>query len=218
MAPDLLVLESAGSTNDELVARASSSADFAVVVTANQTAGRGRLGRVWVAPPGKSLAISVLLRPRLPGGEGLDFEHFGWLPLVAGVAMTQAVETVLTQRRVGLKWPNDVLVDDRKVSGILTELIPAEGAVVVGAGINLTMGTDELPTETSTSLTLAGADEFELADRVLSAYLRALRDLVTEFVRVGGDAEGSGIRSLVAEYCTTLGRSVGGEPPLLRET
>jgi BirA family biotin operon repressor/biotin-[acetyl-CoA-carboxylase] ligase len=211
--PNLLELESTGSTNDELVRRAASSGDFTVIVTDDQTAGRGRLGRVWIAPPGKTLAISVLLRPRLPGGEQLDFDHFGWLPLIAGVAMTQAVGSVLPPERVGLKWPNDVLVDDHKVCGILAELVPAEGAVVIGAGINLTIARDELPTETSTSLALAGADEAQLADRVLSAYLVALRDLSSEFIRIGGDVEGSGIRSLVTEYCTSLGRDVRVELP-----
>ncbi|CAN5286002.1 biotin--[acetyl-CoA-carboxylase] ligase [soil metagenome] len=210
---NLLVLASAGSTNDELVAHAAASPDFDVVVTDDQRAGRGRLGRVWVAPPGKTLAISVLLRPRLPGGEALAFDHFGWLPLIAGVAMTRAVASVVPAHRVGLKWPNDVLVDDKKVSGILAELVPAEGAVVIGAGINLTIARDELPTETSTSLLLAGADETELADRVLSVYLGELRDLTRGFVSVGGDAEGSDIRALVTEYCTTLGRDVRVELP-----
>ncbi len=213
MAPELLHLESTGSTNDELVSRAATSPDFSVVVTDDQTAGRGRLGRVWIAPPGKTLAISVLLRPRLPGGEALAFDHYGWLPLIAGVAMTQAVGSVLPPHRVGLKWPNDVLVDDKKVCGILAELVPAGTEVVIGAGINLTFAQEELPTETSTSLALAGADEIDLADRVLSAYLLALRDLTGEFVRIGGDADGSGIHSLVTEYCTTLGRDVRVQLP-----
>jgi BirA family transcriptional regulator, biotin operon repressor / biotin---[acetyl-CoA-carboxylase] ligase len=214
---NLVVLASAGSTNDEAVARAATSPDFTVIVTDVQTAGRGRLGRTWVAPAGKTLAISVLLRPRLPGGESLDFDHYGWLPLIAGVAMTQAVGTVLPPHRVGLKWPNDVLVGtdgaEAKVCGILAELVPAEGAVVIGAGINLTIERAELPTPTSTSLALAGAEDTELADRVLSAYLVALRSLTAEFIRLGGDAEGSGIRSLVTEFCTTLGRNVRVELP-----
>src|SRR6187431_853116 len=90
LVAQLEILPSAGSTNDELVAAASSLSDFAVVVTDDQTAGRGRLGREWVAPAGKCLAVSVLLRPVLPGREPLALEHFGWLPLLAGVAMARA--------------------------------------------------------------------------------------------------------------------------------
>lgn len=209
----LVILPSAGSTNDELVARAAGEPDFSVLVTDEQTAGRGRLGRAWTAPAGKSLAISVLLRPRLPGGENLAFDHYGWLPLLAGAAMTAAVATVIPAERVGLKWPNDVLVDGLKVSGLLAELVATENAVVLGAGLNLTMTRDELPTETSTSLVLAGAEPDGLADRVLLAYLEGLRDLYRSFVRLGGDAEGSGIRSLVTDLCITLGRTVRVELP-----
>lgn len=211
----LRVLESAGSTNDVLVGSAAGEPHFSVVVTDEQTAGRGRLGRVWVAPPGKTLAISVLLRPRTPDGDPMDFDLFGWLPLIAGAAMTTAVASVLPADRVGLKWPNDVLVDGLKVSGILAELVPSENAVVIGAGINLSMTHDELPTPTSTSLELAGAIPAgdELADTILSTYLGTLRDLVDEYAGAGADADGSGIRSLVTELCITLGHSVRVELP-----
>lgn len=213
LASRLDALAECGSTNTVLVSRAAEGwPDFSVVVTDTQTDGRGRLGRVWLAPPGKTLAVSVLLRP------GLPLESFGWIPLLAGVAMARAVEQLLgsasatTSAKVGLKWPNDVLVDDLKVSGLLAELVAggpeSEAAVVVGAGLNLTIAAGELPTETSTSLSLVGADTDDLFDRALSAYLRELRGLYELFVRHGGDAEASGIRSIVRESCATLGRSV----------
>lgn len=216
-------VDASPSTNTELVARAADAGavpDFSVLVTTNQTAGRGRLGRVWVAPPGKTLAISVLLRPMLPAGEPLELTHFGWLPLLAGVAMATAVESVITEPRVGLKWPNDVQVDGLKVAGLLAELVPGGGgtdgnAVVIGAGLNLTMAAGELPTVSSTSLGLAGApvDSPGSADAVLAAYLRALRSLYTGFVRLGADADASGLRELVREKCTTLGQQVRVELP-----
>ena len=133
IANRLLILAEAGSTNDELVALAGSEPDFSVVVTGNQTAGRGRLGRRWVAPAGSSLATSVLLRPVLPGGEPLAIKHYGWLPLIAGAAMARALQP-LVPGRVGLKWPNDVQIDGLKVCGVLAELVPPGDAVVIGSG------------------------------------------------------------------------------------
>jgi len=217
VAENLEVLPEAGSTNDVLVAQASagSPADFSVVVTGNQTAGRGRLGRVWVAPPGASLAVSVLLRPVLPAGQPLEIGHFGWLPLIAGIAMTRAVQSLVPAHRVGLKWPNDVQIDGLKVSGLLAELLPAGDAVVMGAGLNLSLTREQLPTPVSTSLALSGATlvDDELADAALSAYLTNLRDLYTDFVRLGADPVGSGIAQQLDELCTTIGQQVKVELP-----
>ena len=205
------------STNTELLGRlpGGNVPDFSVLVTGSQTAGRGRLGRVWVAPPGKTLAISVLLRPVLPAGEPLELSHYGWLPLIAGVAMATAVETVVEPARVGLKWPNDVQVDGLKVSGLLAELLPTGDAVVIGAGVNLSLDREQLPTPVSTSLALVGVEPVgdALADAALSAYLVALRELYTDFVRLGGDALGSGVSEQLDELCTTIGQQVKVELP-----
>ena len=158
LTPQLIVLEEAASTNDELLARASAGLlpQFSAVVTMNQTAGRGRLGRAWVAPPGQTLAVSVLLRPVLPDGEPLGLEHYGWIPLIAGIAMARVVDGLVVGHTVALKWPNDVLIDGRKVSGLLAELLPGRDGAVVGAGLNLTVPEADLPTPTATSLTLNG--------------------------------------------------------------
>jgi BirA family biotin operon repressor/biotin-[acetyl-CoA-carboxylase] ligase len=214
---ELVVLPEVGSTNDELVSRVAAGPvdDFAVVVTGSQTAGRGRLGRVWVAPPGASLSISVLLRPVLPAGEPLEIQHYGWLPLIAGVAMTRAVQAVVEPSRVGLKWPNDVQIDGLKVSGLLAELLPGGDAVVVGAGLNLSLTREQLPTPVSTSLALSGAvsEGDELADVALSVYLETLRELYTGFVRLGADPLSSGIAEQVTDLCTTIGQRVKVELP-----
>lgn len=214
IANRLLILAEAGSTNDELVALAGSEPDFSVVVTGNQTAGRGRLGRRWVAPAGSSLATSVLLRPVLPAGEPLAIKHYGWLPLIAGAAMARALQP-LVPGRVGLKWPNDVQIDGLKVCGVLAELVPPGDAVVIGSGVNLSMTRDELPTATSTSLALAGATLAgdTLADAVLAGYLTQLRSLLGDFLRYGADAEASGTLGLISELCTTLGQQVRVELP-----
>ncbi len=106
----------------------------AVAVAEHQTAGRGRLGRTWEDAPGDSLLCSVLLRP---GGGRLP-----QLSLVVALATAEAVEE-LTGREARVKWPNDVLVDGRKVAGILLEAV--EQAVVAGIGVNVGQASDELP-------------------------------------------------------------------------
>jgi BirA family transcriptional regulator, biotin operon repressor / biotin---[acetyl-CoA-carboxylase] ligase len=194
VAARLDVLDETSSTNAVLAerARAGTEPEFSVVMTTNQTAGRGRLGRSWVAPPGTTIAVSVLLAPAAPE----------WLPLIAGLAMTRAVRMLVPDRAVTLKWPNDVQVDGLKVAGLLAELIPGAG-VVMGAGLNLTMTRDELPTPVSTSLTLVGADPEGIVDRALAAYLGELRALYR-----APDA-----RSEVQRECSTIGRSVRVELP-----
>lgn len=212
VAPGLTVLASTPSTNDALAEldAAGDAPDLTVVATMDQTAGRGRLGRVWVAPAGEALAVSVLLRPTLPAGEPLALQHYGWFPLLAGVAMARAVRSVLPERPVALKWPNDVLVEQRKVCGILAELRPAGDAVVLGAGLNLTIPAERLPTPVSTSLALEGAvgRRDGLVDAVLSEYLRGFVGLYRDLLRFGADADASGAREAVVEECGTLGREV----------
>lgn len=214
VASRLVVVPSAGSTNRELVEQASASPTewphLSVLVTDDQTAGRGRLDRSWQAPAGTSLAISVLLRPeQLPGS--LPVGAFGWLPLIAGVAMKRAI-AASGVAEAELKWPNDVLIGGRKVCGILAELLNDASGVVVGAGVNLTIGADELPVETATSLRLAGVAEPD-PDVLLATYLDELRVLSYELANAGGDADGSGIRSLLERECATVGRDVRIELP-----
>jgi BirA family transcriptional regulator, biotin operon repressor / biotin---[acetyl-CoA-carboxylase] ligase len=121
----------------------------------------------------------------------------------------------LVPGRVGLKWPNDVQIDGLKVSGLLAELTADGSAVVLGAGVNLALTADELPTTVSTSLLLAGAqlEGDELADAVLSGYLTQLRALYSDFLRYGADVEASGSLDLLTELCTTLGQQVRVELP-----
>lgn len=209
-AAHLLWLDEAGSTNDELRERVAAAADewphLSVVATASQTAGRGRLGRVWMAPPGKTLAASTLVDVA-----EVDAESLGWVSLIAGVAVARAVRALVPGSvRVGVKWPNDVLVNEAKVSGILAERL-SDGRVIIGTGVNLTLTADELPTATSTSIALAGGDAD--LDAVLAGYLRELGELIAAFRAAGGDAEASGIRAAVLAECVTIGRAVSVERP-----
>ncbi|QEO08645.1 biotin--[acetyl-CoA-carboxylase] ligase [Protaetiibacter larvae] len=216
VAPVLYELASSSSTNTELSARADREGlgDLTVMLTRYQSAGRGRLGRSWTAPPGASVAVSVLLRPRLPDGSVPTPDRLGWLPVIAGIAMSDAVRSALPDREVGFKWPNDVLVAGRKVCGVLAELLPGGTGVVVGAGLNTRMTADELPVPTATSLAVEGAVVDEaLEDLVIAAYLEGVRDRVARYLAAGADAEASGIRAQARVHCLTLGRPVRIELP-----
>jgi BirA family transcriptional regulator, biotin operon repressor / biotin---[acetyl-CoA-carboxylase] ligase len=107
----------------------------AVVIAERQTAGRGRLGRRWEAPPGTAITASVLLRP--PAGAPIQ-----QLSLVGGLAVAETVEDAL-QLSAQIKWPNDVMVNRRKVAGILAEA--RDGVVVLGIGLNVNQTREQLP-------------------------------------------------------------------------
>ncbi len=127
-----LHLRRTSSSNDRARELARAGAPHGTLVTAaEQTAGRGRQGRSWSAPPGRSLLASLVLRepPRL-------------LPLIAAVAVADEVGP-----GARIKWPNDVLLDARKVAGILVEGRPQEGWAVLGVGLNVALGPDDLPLE-----------------------------------------------------------------------
>ncbi len=140
-----------GSTNADLAAAARAGAGpGTVLLTDYQSAGRGRLGRTWAAPPGSSIAMSVLLRP-----DGVDPARWSWLPLLTGLAVADGLSRA-AELDVRLKWPNDVLIGDRKVCGILAERVEASAgpACVVGMGINTHLGPEELPVPTATSIAI----------------------------------------------------------------
>lgn len=201
VVPRLELITRTGSTNADLRAKADDADGWphlATLVTRDQTAGRGRLDRTWVAPAGSALAISVLLRT-LP----VDAAARGWIPLAAGTAMAQAVAAQLPGHDVAVKWPNDVLVDGRKICGILAEA--TSDAVIVGAGVNTAMATDQLPVATATSFAALGVEADE--DLLLAVYLEALDGYLSALV-ASGDAMGSGLHGAVSARCTTLGRAV----------
>ncbi len=126
------------STNTRARELAAEGAEHGTVVTAfEQTAGRGRQGRVWTAPPGKALLYSAIVRP-------LDERHL-MLPLAAPLAVCEAAEELRPEIHCGVKWPNDVLVEQRKLAGILVEARPQDGWAVVGIGLNLSIAPDEFP-------------------------------------------------------------------------
>lgn len=196
----LTVVEETGSTNTDLLAAAAGGApEGAVLVAESQTAGQGRLDRQWVAPPRASLTFSVLLRPTVPP------LHLAWLPLLAGVATRHAVAEV-TGVAAALKWPNDLLLgpDRRKAAGILAQA--ANGAVVLGIGLNVTNQREELPRPDATSIALEGGVVGRGA--LLVAVLRQFGIEYGAWQRAAGNPEDCGLLARYTAACDTLGREV----------
>lgn len=214
---DLQVKASTGSTNADVAAAARTGAPEGLVVAADeQTAGRGRLGRSWGTPPRAALAVSVLLRPA-----PVATAHWGWLPLLTGLAVLDAVHVTGVDAR--LKWPNDVLVADRKLAGILAERVCGpgrdcgDGGVVIGVGINVSLTPAELPVPTATSLLIEGARRLD-RDPLLRALLRALGRRYLSWRACGGNVAaikdgGDGTRGAYLRACSTLGRTVRVDLP-----
>jgi BirA family transcriptional regulator, biotin operon repressor / biotin---[acetyl-CoA-carboxylase] ligase len=205
------VLAAAPSTNGLVTRRArAGAAGGLVVVTEHQTAGRGRLDRVWVTPARAALTFSLLLAP-----QDVPTDRWTWLPLLAGLAVREGV------RWAGgppctLKWPNDVLVGEAKLAGILVERVerPAGPTAVVGVGVNVSTTREELPVPTATSLALEGAGRVGRGD-LLVAVLEAFAARYAGWATPGDDGAGE-LRDAYVDACDTLGRSVtvalpGGE-------
>lgn len=175
-----------------------------VVVADHQHAGRGRLDRTWETPPGTALTFSVVVDPGMPDA------RWPLLPLVAGLAVAGGLARLDPARlgtAVGLKWPNDVLIGEDKVAGILLERVSARRPVaVIGIGVNVAMAADQLPVPTATSLALAGVAVPR--EDVLGAVLETLSRTLSQ-VRADPSA-------VLAEYrrrCVTLGREVNVQLP-----
>jgi BirA family biotin operon repressor/biotin-[acetyl-CoA-carboxylase] ligase len=210
------VLAETGSTNADVAAAArDGAAEGLVIVAERQLAGRGRRDRQWVSPPRAGLTLSFLLRPGVAdpqrGWVPAPQRSWGWLPLLAGVALLETVQRQ-TELPSSLKWPNDLLIDqapgDAKVAGILAEV--AGDAVVVGIGLNVTTRPEELPTTTglpATSLRGAGAPAAD-RDPLLRSLLRGVAQWYGGWRESGGDAEMCGLLTAYRRGCSTIGRDV----------
>jgi len=128
------------STNSRARELAAAGAPHGTVVTAaEQTAGRGRQGRTWTAPPNKALLYSAIVRP-------LEERHM-MLPLAVPLAVCEAAEELNPNLECKVKWPNDILIDGRKLAGVLIEARPQDGWAVIGIGLNLSISREEFPPE-----------------------------------------------------------------------
>jgi BirA family transcriptional regulator, biotin operon repressor / biotin---[acetyl-CoA-carboxylase] ligase len=194
-------VEVTGSTNADLVSRARTGAEeWTAVVAGEQRAGRGRLGRSWIAPPRSSLLISVLLRPRMSP------DRVPAISLAVAVCLAEACRSA-TGVDVRCKWPNDLIVGDRKMGGILLESSIGQehvDFVVVGAGVNVAQSSADFPQElrgAATSVSLEGGRPDILA--LLIGYLGGLK--ARYHPRTGFDDE---VLDDYRERCVTLGRKV----------
>ena len=204
----LSVHEEADSTNRILADLARAGASHGTVVVAeSQTAGRGRLGRLWVSPRGVNLYASILLTPINASST------ITWTPLLAAVAVVRAIKA-LTGLSLKVKWPNDVLVPrdggERKLAGILVEAISSgqagARAVVVGIGINVNMPPEAFPEDLRSSATSLLIETRHLIDRVslLAALLGELERLYDQL----RDQGTGGIAAAYEAMCATLGKQV----------
>jgi BirA family biotin operon repressor/biotin-[acetyl-CoA-carboxylase] ligase len=203
------VVAQTGSTNSDLISRASRGARIAgaVLIAEHQTAGRGRQGRSWSAARYAQITMSVAI-----DGEGVPTDAWGWLPLATGVAIVDTVTDLGVD--AGLKWPNDVLAGGGKLAGVLAEVAAEQRVVVVGIGLNVSLTADEVGVAGVTSLSglgVAAADRQRLVVRLL----RELGRRVAAWRSAGGaDPE------LVAHYrarSLTLGVPVRAILPGERE-
>lgn len=208
----LEVVESTGSTNADLLARHSAGEDIAglVLVAEHQSAGRGRQGRSWSTPARSQIALSIGV-----DADGLQPAAWGWLPLLTGVAVVDAVHAT-TGLQPGLKWPNDIQVGEGKLGGILAEM--AAPVIVVGLGLNVTLTAPEIeeaaPGAHATSLLMLGSTMLDRS-ALLGSILAELTERIDRWKTLGGPDP-----SLIADYrrhSLTVGTRVRALMPGNRE-
>lgn len=199
------LVESTGSTNADLLARHAGGEDIdgTVLVAEHQSAGRGRQGRRWSTPPRSQIALSVGLNAGANPPAA-----WGWVPLLTGVAVADAVQAT-TGIEAGLKWPNDILVGEGKLGGILTEVASPAPVIVVGVGLNVTLTAGELddpaPGLPPTSLLMLGSTMLDRS-ALLGSILAELSARIDRWRSAGGPDQG-----LIADYrarSVTLGGQV----------
>lgn len=192
--PQLRFVDSIDSTNLSLQREYASLADFSALAAAEQTGGQGRAGRNWVSEAGASISLSLLLRPSRP-------EIASLITLLMASSARQAISELYPALTVSIKWPNDLLIEDRKLAGILATVNPDQ-SVVVGIGINLA--------RQSAPDTAVALGEFVTADfdSVLAAVLFKLRE---NWQRLQADAETNWLIEDIRANCSTLGAEIRAE-------
>jgi BirA family biotin operon repressor/biotin-[acetyl-CoA-carboxylase] ligase len=201
--PKILRYESVSSTNNEVAQLASRGAEEGTVIVADeQTAGRGRLQRTWSSPKGAGLYFSILLRPKI------SQDRWSLITFMAALAVSDALQEAC-ELETEIKWPNDLLAGERKICGILAEVIEAETgrAIVLGIGINLT--SEAYPAELVGQAVSVAELTPRLVEReeILAALLRALTQ------RYEGLTEPDGTTRVIEEW---MSRSSYGEGKLVR--
>lgn len=195
------------STNREAAQLAQAEVEHGTVVAADsQTAGRGRLSRTWFSPPGANLYCSIILRTAGPP-ERLT-EWLSWLPLISALAAAEAIEQV-SSIQVSVKWPNDLLISERKVGGILCESgtgTRSDPFQIIGIGINVNLDHDDWPADLRDSATSLWQERKIVVDRnrLLAQLLLELEQCLDELVMHGTNRIG------LAYYqrCSTIAHTI----------
>jgi BirA family biotin operon repressor/biotin-[acetyl-CoA-carboxylase] ligase len=192
------VVDLTASTQDDLMKKitAGDARNGEVIVADFQSAGRGRLDRTFSAPASTALLFSLYLIPER------SRENWGFIPLLVGVSVARALTEV--NREISIKWPNDLLVGEKKVAGIISTL-HGQG-VIVGIGLNVSMTIKELPVPTATSLQLEG---FTTLDRnqLIAMILKSLEE---DFINWD---HGSSFCDQYLAHSSTIGSDVQIELP-----
>ena len=173
------------------------SPEGTLVITDDQQKGKGRRQNKWVSTKGKSLTFSILLRPEM------KLEKLGLLPLLTGVSIVKAIQSE-TSIQTGLKWPNDIMLNEKKMGGILIESKPSQNrlGVVVGVGLNINESITDFPeslSKQSSSLSMHTGEKYS-RERILSAILNEFENLYQSQLDY--------IIPLWQEYCIHRGTSV----------
>jgi BirA family biotin operon repressor/biotin-[acetyl-CoA-carboxylase] ligase len=195
-----------GSTNTVARELAGAGAPHGTVVTAaEQTAGRGRQGRTWTAPPGSALLYSAVLRPLEP--------RHSLLPLAVALAVCETAEALRPEVECQVKWPNDVHLEGRKLAGILIEARPQDGWAVIGVGLNLAIGEDEFPAELrDRAISLfGGASAVPYAQHtgIRNSWAKVAAGVLSGRLGVWVEADGPAVLEAWRERDALRGRAVG---------
>ena len=182
------------STQSDLVdlVNSNSAKTGDVIATEFQSGGRGRLDRTFEAPPGSALLFSLYLAPKRVRS------NWGFISHLAALSMQQVISRDLPSQ-VWLKWPNDILISEAKVAGLLAQA--TDNGVIIGIGVNVAMTTEELPIDTATSLAITGSNNLD-RNLILGSFLNRFESNFKEWDN-GGDFVAS-----YSEVCATLGRQV----------
>ena len=195
------------STNGEAVQLAQAEVEHGTVVVADsQTAGRGRLSRTWFSPPGANLYCSIILRATRPAKRLTEW--LSWLPLISALAAAEAIEEV-SSIHVSVKWPNDLLISERKVGGILCESgtgMRSDPFQIIGIGINVNVDHNDWPADLRDSATSIWQERKIVVDRnrLLAQLLLELEQCLDELVIHGTNQ----IALAYYQRCSTIGRTV----------
>ena len=187
LGSEILVFDAVSSTNDLAKQYLEEGAtEGLVLMSESQTSGRGRMGRSWVSSPGIGIYMSAILKPRIQP------QRLPQLTLVAGLAAVQAINE-FTKHKAQLKWPNDILLNGKKLCGILCEYHPitnGEAGVIVGIGVNANHSPADFPDDLRPSATSLGIETGNPVDRqaLASALIRHLDREYDAFLRDGAPA------------------------------